>query len=58
MRGSREAGVAFLYGEERVGVYMCSKTIKDERVKIKKFIQIQKIAARKNICINISKITF
>lgn len=42
MRGSREAGVAFFYGEEKVGVYMCSKTIKDERVKIKKFIQIQK----------------
>lgn len=51
-------GVAFLYGEEMLGVYVCSKTIKDEKVKIKKLIQIQKIAARKNIYINISKMTF
>lgn len=44
---ARESGIAFLYEEERVGLYVYSKTVKDEKVKIKKLIQIQKIAARK-----------
>lgn len=44
---ARESGIAFLYEEERVGLYVYSRTVKDEKVKIKKLIQIQKIAARK-----------
>lgn len=38
-----------------VGVYVCSKTIKDKRVKIKKFIQIQNIAARKTFTLAFPK---
>lgn len=57
MQWGREAevGAAFLSEEERVGVYVCSKTIKDERVKIKEFIQIQKIAARKTFTLAFPK---
>lgn len=52
---ARESGVAFLCEEERLGVYVYSKTIKDEKVKIKKLIQIQKIAARKRFTSAFSK---